>query len=148
MYCLWPLPCILLVCTTVVCVLFVATTMYTISVYYFKVVATTMYTILVCTTLVCVCTPKGPCSITICCISVYTIIIYLQCTSGGEESPWRGGESLDDCLSSEAETNNKQQTTNFFYFFLAPFIYSRTSCANRAQLATVWSNPEGRRVPG
>ena len=35
-YCLWPLPCILLVCTTLVCVLFVATTMYTISVYYFS----------------------------------------------------------------------------------------------------------------
>ena len=32
-----------------------------------------MYTILVCTTFVCVCTPEGPCSITICCISVYTI---------------------------------------------------------------------------
>ena len=36
MYCLWPLPHILLVCTTLVCVLFVATTMYTISVYYFS----------------------------------------------------------------------------------------------------------------
>ena len=35
-YCLWPLPHILLVCTTFVCVLFVATTTYTISVYYFS----------------------------------------------------------------------------------------------------------------
>ena len=51
-YCLWPLPCILLVCTTLVsvlfvatillvcttlvCVLFVTTTTYTISVYYFR----------------------------------------------------------------------------------------------------------------
>ena len=33
MYCLWPLPCLLLVCTTLVRVLFVATTTYTISVY-------------------------------------------------------------------------------------------------------------------
>ena len=53
-------------CTTLVCVLFVATTMYTISMYYLVCttlvcvlfVATTMYTIsmyyLVCTTLVCV----------------------------------------------------------------------------------------------
>ena len=34
MYCLWPLPCILLVYTTLLCVLFVATPMSTISVYY------------------------------------------------------------------------------------------------------------------
>ena len=26
-----------------------------------------------------------------------------------------------------------------FFSFLAPFIYSMTSCANRAQLATAWS---------
>ena len=31
--------------------------------------------------------------------------------------------------------NRKRSYTNF----LAPFIYSRTSCANRAQLATAWS---------
>ena len=37
-----------------------------------------------------------------CCISVYTIIIYLQCTSRRGER----GESLDECLSLEAETNN------------------------------------------
>ena len=37
-YCLWPLPCILLLCTTLVCVLFVATPTL----------------LLVCTTLVCV----------------------------------------------------------------------------------------------
>ena len=36
MYCLWPLQCLLLVCTTLVCVLFVATPTYTISVYYFS----------------------------------------------------------------------------------------------------------------
>ena len=33
-YCLWPLPCILLVCTTLACVLFVATPTYAINVYY------------------------------------------------------------------------------------------------------------------
>ena len=33
-YCLWPLPRLLLVCTTLVCLLFVATTTYTISVNY------------------------------------------------------------------------------------------------------------------
>ena len=53
--------------------------MYSISVYYVLFVATTKYTIFVSTTLVCVCTPEGPCSITICCISVYTIIIWLGC---------------------------------------------------------------------
>ena len=36
MYCFWPLRHILLVCTTLVCVLFVATTTYTITVYYFS----------------------------------------------------------------------------------------------------------------
>ena len=36
-YCLWPLPCILLVCTTSVCLLFVVTPMYTISVHNFSV---------------------------------------------------------------------------------------------------------------
>ena len=61
----------------------------------------------------------SPCSITICSISVYTIIIYLQCTSRGEESPWRSQESLDNCLSLEAETNFSKQ------IFSAPFIYSR-----------------------
>ena len=35
-HCLLPLPCLLLVCTTLVCVLFVATPMSTISVYYFS----------------------------------------------------------------------------------------------------------------
>ena len=60
-YCLWPLPHVVLVCTTLVCVLFVATPMSTVSVYYFS---------------LCV----YPCSITICCISAYTIIIWLlQC---------------------------------------------------------------------
>ena len=37
------------------------------------------YILLVCATLVCVCTPKDPCSITIGCISVYTIVIWLGC---------------------------------------------------------------------
>ena len=49
------------------------------------------------------------------------IIIYLQCTSGGEESPQRRGEFLDNCLSLEAEMNKQ------FFYFSAPFIYSRTS---------------------
>ena len=35
-YCLWPLPCLLLVCSTLVCVLFVTSTTSTISVYYFN----------------------------------------------------------------------------------------------------------------
>ena len=35
MYCLWPLPCVLFVSTTLVHVLFVATPMCTISLYYF-----------------------------------------------------------------------------------------------------------------
>ena len=37
MYCLWPLPCVLFMCTTLVHVLFVATPMCTISVYYFSI---------------------------------------------------------------------------------------------------------------
>ena len=37
MYCLWPLPFLLLVCTTLVCVLFVATPTSTISVFYFSI---------------------------------------------------------------------------------------------------------------
>ena len=35
-YCLWPLPCTLILCTTLVCALFVATPTYTITVYYFS----------------------------------------------------------------------------------------------------------------
>ena len=50
----------------------------------------------------------------------------------------RRGESLDDCLSLEAKT----------IFFLAPFIYSRTTCANRAQLATAWSTGDTCTVCG
>ena len=96
-YCLWPLPCILLVCTTLVCVLFVATTTYTISVYCLwplphillgcttlecvLFVATTTYTIRVCTTLVCVLFVATPMYT----ISVYTISVYYfsMCTVCG-----------------------------------------------------------------
>ena len=164
MYCLWPLPHILLVCTTLVCVLFVATPTYTISVYYFSMCTVCghfhVYYFSVYYFSMCV----YPCSITICCISAYTIIIWLlQCTRRGEGSPWmtasywrqkqffsalafqpslllfkqlqigstcvlfvatpllqigysqRRGESQDNCLSLEVETN-------FFHFSLAPFI--------------------------
>ena len=50
-YCLWPLPRLLLVCTTVVCVLFVATPTSTISVYCLWPLARLL---LVFTTVVCV----------------------------------------------------------------------------------------------
>ena len=46
--CLWPLPCLLLVCTTLVCVLFVATPTSTISLYYFSICTLLKYVCTVC----------------------------------------------------------------------------------------------------
>ena len=138
MYCLWPLPHLLLVCTTLVCVLFVAlpclllvctTTTYTIGVYYssmcvypcsITICCISVYTIII---WLLQCTHRGdyfsmcvyPCSITICCISVYTIIIWLlQRTRRGEESPWM---TASHWRQKQIFLPNK--------FFSAPFIYSR-----------------------
>ena len=64
-----------------------------------------MCTLEVCTTLVCVCTPEGPCSITICCISAYTIIIWL---APEEESPW----------TTASHWRQKQQTKILIFWLL------------------------------
>ena len=61
MYCLWPLPHLLLVFTTLVCVLFVASTTSTISVYC---LCPLPHLLLVCTTVVCVLFVATPTSTT------------------------------------------------------------------------------------
>ena len=87
-YCLWPL---LLLCTTLVCVLFVATTMYTISVYYFSIctVCGTLVCVLfvattTCTTLVCVCTPV----LLLYAVLVPTLLLFGSFSVLAEERSW------------------------------------------------------------
>ena len=69
-------------------------------------------------------------------VSVYSILLlvyHTQMVTPGSR------KALGSC--------RKRSYTNFFNFS-APFIYSRTSCANRAQLATVWSTGDTCTVCG
>ena len=81
MYCLWPLPCLLLVCTTSVCVLFVATPTSNISVYYFSICTLLKYVYclwpLPCLLLVCRSTTLV--SVLFVATTTYTISVYYFC---------------------------------------------------------------------
>ena len=146
MYCLWPLPCILLVCTTLVCVLFVATTTYTISVYEYYLVCTTLVCVLfvdmyclwpllfVCPTIVLVCivyttpitlvkcTSQLPIHVLDNSVSVYYFYYYILKLylppPRGEESPWTTVSHW-----REKQTNFSKQ------IFSAPLISSRIGVA-------------------
>ena len=166
-YCLWPLPFLVLVCTTLVCVLFVATPMSSISVYYFSMCTVCGHSyelgvhvyclwplLLMCLTIVLVCivyysysysyyfrvncTSQLPICVSYNSVSVYSFYYYILKLylppPGGKESPW----------TTASHWRQKQKTI----FFLASFIYSRTSCANRAQLATAWSTGDTCTVCG
>ena len=70
-----------------------------------------------------------PCSITICCISAYTIIIWLlQCTRGGEESPWM----------TASHWRQKQTTNNKFFRLLSYTVGYYTSHSVTAHTSTSW----------
>ena len=68
-----------------------------------------LHILLVCTTLVCLCTPV----LLLYAVLVPTLLLFLA----PSVYLWRRGESLDDCLSLEAETNNK-----FLFFQLLSYI--------------------------
>ena len=129
MYGLWPLPHILLVCTTLVCVLFVATHSYELGVHVYC-----LWPLLfVCLTIVLMCivyttpitlvnytpTSKLPIHVSYNSVSVYYFYYYML------KLYLRRGESLDECLSLEAGIFSQCSL--------------HTSCANRAQLASGWS---------
>ena len=147
--------------STIVCVLFVATATSTVCVYYFRMCTVCghsyelrvhMYCLwpllFMCLTIVLVYIVYYsyyfselylPASVLYNSVSVYYFYYYILKLylppPGGEESPWM-------------TASHWTQKQIFSIFFSAPFIYSRTSCGNRAQLVTAWSTGDTCTVCG
>ena len=118
MYCLWPLPHLLFVCTTLV--LFVCTTLVLFMCTTLVLFMCTTLVLFMCTTLV----------LFMCPTVVLVCIVFYSYTNG---HTWE----LQGTWESQKEV--------IYNFFL---LLSYTSCANRAQLATVWSTGDTCTVCG